>query len=382
MALPVTPVSETGTVLDALTGGQAKFNALSEQALKNKMQALQNQYYPTDIQSQINYRNALTSKVPGEIQHQNLINKYYGPNILSEIANRNALTSRVPFENRLSEQQIREAMINNQTLDELNRAKIANMQAMASNRQMAGAGKGSVDFQNIDKLKRQVQFENPDFTPQEINEAAGAYLAGKNTLSTGKQLKQSDLIDTMVPQINKKNSTSAIQNTAANLDVTADELNKNIDVEAISKFAGPLGRINYANERAKMIYDPTSVSEDFRKYKEYQDVISTFAMDTLRKGFGTSVVPDYVYQTLGKAQNPQSDFWNDPTQVARDLNRVKKWVNDSARSYKTKALKGATANIENVNAEPKKSDISDEDINFTAKKYNISPEEVRRKLGI
>ncbi|HMG16966.1 MAG TPA: hypothetical protein VK590_16025, partial [Saprospiraceae bacterium] len=40
-------------------------------------------------------------------------------------------------------------------------------------------------------------------------------------------------------------------------------------------------------------------------------------MDQMRKTFGTSVVPDYVFKTIGSLTNPNDSIWNDKTQVKK-----------------------------------------------------------------
>jgi len=97
--------------------GMKQTNELSKQMLENRMKQLQNQYYGSDIESQINNRNALTQGqnitnkyLPEKLQlgneNQKLVNKYYVPNIESEINSRNAQTGAIPSQNALREAQL------------------------------------------------------------------------------------------------------------------------------------------------------------------------------------------------------------------------------------------------------------------------------------
>jgi hypothetical protein len=68
-------------------------------------------------------------------------------------------------------------------------------------------------------------------------------------------------------------------------------------------------------------------------------------MDALRKGFGTSVVPGYVYATLGKAANPASVWWHDPKLVDQEWNKTKEWINNNAKRMTKLGTQGLSANI-------------------------------------
>lgn len=332
-------------------GINAVMNSNTQNAISNLKGQLENQYYVPNIESQMGYRNALTQGqnisnqyMPQKMQLANelqqLKNKYYSPNILSEISQRNALTNKYNTMTPLEAEQMR---LSNQWAPQLNQSTVDTNRALSQYRLMGG-GRMGVDQQAIQGLKGQIQLDNPSLSPEEVNEIAGVALEGGDRLSNGNPIpKLSGSSRSMITDINKKHSTAAIQNQASNMDVLASDIN-DIDISPVAKFAGLPGKLNAASYQANMALGKP-VPEEYRDYLAFKRISSNFAMDAIRKGFGTSVVPGYVYATLGKAANPASSFWNDPEQVVKEWNTTKKWVNENAKKYKTKANKGATASL-------------------------------------
>jgi hypothetical protein len=213
-----------------------------------------------------------------------------------------------------------------------------------------GAGSMGVNAKDLRELTSQLMKDN-GWDEETADKAASSYLDGNREMPDGTPLPDpSGKAKSLMAGIYGRNSPKALQNQAANMDVVAKEIN-DIDIEPIAKFAGIAGRMDVAKEMRKMAMGG-NVSEDFRKYKEFQDVTKIFAMDTLRKGFGTSVVPEYVYATLGKATNPFSDWWNDPKQVVRDFNKVKGWVNQNSKMLTHKARFGSVDSYSNEEKSP------------------------------
>lgn len=329
-------------------GGAKAANALSRQMMEN-------QTYMPDMQSQIGYRNALmqgqniqNQYMPDKLKlanaYQQLQNQFYAPNIQSEIANRNALTNQ---SNTMTPLKAKQLELENQFYPELTQSQITSNKAMANYRNMGG-GRMGVDQQAIQGLKNQIMQDNPGMNIETANQIAGAALNDENILPNGQPLpKLSGSVQSMIADINKKHSTAAIQNQAANMDILANDLNR-IDIAPVARFAGAPGRLEYASYVADMAMGKP-VPDDFRDYLSFKNISSTFAQDAMRKGFGTSVVPGYVFATLGKASNPNSTWWHDPKQVIKDWNTTKDWINKNAQSYKTKANRGATADISGEN---------------------------------
>lgn len=203
----------------------------------------------------------------------------------------------------------------------------------------SGMGVGQKEIMG---LQQQLMNEHPDWDSQTANQAASAYLSGDEILPDGSQLpKPSGIVQSTIAQIQKRNSTAQIQNQAANMQVLSEDLNS-IDLTPLKAFAGPAGKIKYLTEAGNMAAG-RPVSQEFRDYTSFQRVTSNFAMDALRKGFGTSVVPEYVYSTLGNASNPGNAWWSDPAQVERDWKATTDWINKNAKSYQRKATQGISA---------------------------------------
>lgn len=222
-------------------------------------------------------------------------------------------------------------------------AEIEAQKAMANYRNMGG-GRMGVGQQQINALKNQVASENPDATPEQIEELTNAYLNGDTQLQDGSPVKPiSPLAQSMVSQVQKRNSTPKLQNTAGMLDVAASEL-ESIPVDSIAAFAGAGGRARYYSERTAMALGQP-VSKEFRDYQSYIQSIQKYDMDALRQDFGTSVVPDYVQATIGATLDPTSSIWNDPEQVRKQFKDIKEWSRNTARLYGAKSKYGANAPI-------------------------------------
>lgn len=310
--------------------------------------------------------------------YQGKVNQFYAPNIQSEIANRNALTRGQNIDNQFAPQRLglanihaeqqnqtfipdtmsqinsRNASTEGQNIDntseaEYRRAQINNMNAQATMRNTGGGAGMGVGQKEMMGFQHQLQIDNPNWDANKINQAASAYLAGGDSLPDGTKLSPlSGLAQSSLAQIQKRNSTAAVQNQAVNMDVLASDVN-DIDITPVTKFVGLKGRMDYARYTADMAMG-NDVPQEFRDYKAFQDVTSNFAMDALRKGFGTSVVPDYVYKTLGKASNPGSTWWFDPKQVQTEWKATTDWINKNAQKYKTKATQGVGASVDQSRA--------------------------------
>lgn len=245
----------------------------------------------------------------------------------------NAQTNRINTMTPLEAEQLR---LQNQLYPDLT-------QSLINQRNMGGSNSaGGKDF---DKFKYQIALDNPAWDANQINQAASAYLDGNTTLPDGTSIPPpSGAARNLMAQVQRRTSPAAIQTQAANADVTAQEINE-INIEPVKKFAGLKGKIDIAAAKARMAsglpVDPTA-----RDYLAFQNE-SILAMDSLRKSFGTSVVPDYVYATLGKLTNPDGSIWSDPEQVEKNWEVLKKWVTNNASKLKKKATQGVAADISN-----------------------------------
>lgn len=305
-----------------------------ENALQNykaQQESDRSQYYP-----RLNQSEAL--KAEAEPREMNARAGLYG----AEANKYNTLT---PLEAEADK-------LKNKFYPDLIRSQIESQKSASNLRNMGGSNAGAGQ-KEIGGLIRQILIDRPDLTPQQANQAASASLSGSKTLPDGTPTPTlSGLSQSIVAQIQKRNSTAAVQNQAANFDILANDLNS-IDITPLKTFASIPGRLNVAKYTADMAAGK-DVPQEFRDYLAFKDVTANFAMDALRKGFGTSVVPEYVYSTLGKASNPGSTWWNDPKQVETNWKTTTDWINKNARSYKEKATKGVGYNLnQNDNNEKK-----------------------------
>lgn len=298
-------------------------NALAKASLDKRKQEIENQYMP--------------DKMRLANENSMLQNQYYGPNMESQIGERNALTNKYNTMTPLEAEKLR---IENNFRPQTIQSDI--------NYKNMGGGRGGVDQKALGGLQNQILMDNPGIDPIRANQIASAALSGDETLPNGEPVpKLSGIAQDYVTKIHKRNSNAALQTQAANMDVLASDLN-DIDITPVKAFAGIKGKLNYGKYAADMA-SGRPVPQEFRQYLAFKDVTSNFAMDSLRKGFGTSVVPGYVYATLGKASNPNSSWWYDPEQVETEWKATKEWISKNAKKYKTKAEHGATANISSSN---------------------------------
>jgi len=250
----------------------------------------------------------------------------------SEIASRQANTNKTNIMTPLEAQELK---IKNQFQPEL-------MKSQAEMYRMGGRGGAGVGQKERMELRNQLHLEHPEWSEDQVHEAASAALSGGNTFSTGEKIPGlSGEAQSIVAQIQKRNSNAALQTQAANMDILSNDIN-DIDITPISKFTGIKGKMDIAKYSADMTMG-REVPQDFRDYLSFKNITSNCAMDALRKGFGTSVVPGYVYATLGNAANPTSTWWHDPKQVINDWNKTKEWINTNSKRLNVKATQGISA---------------------------------------
>lgn len=344
---------------DMYMADQQAINAFHESQLKQKKAEIENQYAPQAAQADIDYKNALT-------KYSGIQSQYYPQDIQSQVNSRNALARKTNQEvdnpllggtglgsdeanlQWISDKYGKDSPQYKMALDDRNQ-KIVNANAMNNYRNMGGARGAGVDQKALIGFANQLKTDHPEWTPNQVNDAANQYLADSETFSTGDKLPplggQAQQLKTVMQN---KNAPAAVRNQAANMSVLASDIN-DIDIAPMAQFTGPKGKAEYARNLTAMATGG-EVSPQFRDYEAFKQVTSNFAMDALRKGFGTSVVPSYVYSTLGRASNPIDSWWNDPEQVMKEWNATKKWVNDNAKKYTTLSTKGVGAKLTTDNS--------------------------------
>lgn len=261
-------------------------------------------------------------------------------NQAKQVANQNAMINPTP-------QNVTHAQKVNKISDLLQQGIEANI---AAKRRYAEMNLGvptrgmSVGQRELVGLENTLQQEHPEWSREKVHDAASNYLDDNSTFSGGEKLpKLSGYARSELTQILNRNAPAAVRTQAINMQNLAEDF-RELPIDAMASYAGLFNKPEIAKQMYLMQTDPQSVSPKFREYLAYKDVVSNFSMDALRKGFGTSVVPGYVYTTLGGASDPTSLWWHDPQQVKIDFNRVQKWLDNNAGRLSKSAKYGVSAN--------------------------------------
>lgn len=219
-------------------------------------------------------------------------------------------------------------------------AKLAQMLAQAKYYQSGGyKGRGSVTSRDMQVMVKDVMDSNPGMSSQDAKKLVGDALAKGDMSSLPSYDRQIGL------NVLSRNSPATVRAQSAKAQALAQELN-NIDISPLEKYAGWKGDIDIAKAKAMMASGQgDKVPQEARDYISFQNNASKFAMDALRQGFGTSVVPDYVKSTLQKAANPGSDFWDDSKQVMNEWKKTIDWINENARNMHDLAIKGLQSQV-------------------------------------
>lgn len=236
---------------------------------------------------------------------------------------------------------------------DLLRAQVDAQKALAQQRQGfggLGSGLGGVDIKNIMGLVKQTMIDNPGIDMNTANQIVSAQMSGSETLPNGSQVPQmSGIAQQMITNIQRRNAPAQIQNQAAQSDILLTDL-KNYDIDAVKSFTGPQGKLKLMAAQAKMATNPNDPTIDpmARRYiASIRDTISN--MDQMRKAYGTSVVPDYVYKTIGRLANPNDSMWNDPKQVEMNFNKVLETIQRNRNELFEKVKRGVTASSKQEN---------------------------------
>lgn len=348
--------------VDQYQSTKKNWNALNKQELENK-------YYAPNIESEINNRNALTEGqnihnkyLPEEYRVANALNqqKYeWNPrNWQSENAFRNAETNK---SNQMLPLQVQEQTIKNKYLPQSEQARI--------NYQNMGGSRGSVEQKDLAALNNQLKFDFPkeknesdDSYDRRIANLTDAYGRGDTTDLSGVPLKPLSFnAQQMQNNIMNRNIPVAARNQLISIDTLVNDM-KDFDIDAVSEFAGPQGKARLMAAKTKMALDPDDPSIDpvARRYLSAMSQ-SIINMDQMRKAFGTSVVPDYVYKTVGRLTNPNDSIWQDKTQVKKSYNDVVKTMTKNRDLLRSKYRGGinasASENPSSPNANTKKPEV-------------------------
>ena len=178
-------------------------------------------FNPRRWESEMAFQGAQTNKMntmtPLDAENQQNVNKYYGDYIKSQIA--------------------------------------AN-KSLATQRQNSSLNLGGVSGQTLGLLQRQIQMENPNFTPQQVNEASSAYIEGRPTLTDGTQLRQpSGIVASQLDAIAKQRYTTDALNQnryAKTLDTLLTEGQKLMP--SVAQYSSFVGSAKGSADKAKEFF--------------------------------------------------------------------------------------------------------------------------------
>lgn len=336
--------------------GLGEVNSLSAQNLDNRMKELQNQYYGPNIQSEINNRNALTQgynianqfapdrlRLANQLSQQQL--NWNPTNWQSQNLYRDANTNKI---NQMLPLEVQEQTIKNQYLPGSEQARI--------NYQNMGGGRGSAAQKDLMAFENQLQTDNPvqpnespDQYSKRMSDLSDAYGRGDTHLENGQPVPpMSWKLQQLQNSSMNRNIPVAAKNQLIGLDTLVEDMRK-FDINAVADFAGPQGKVRLVKAKAQMAANPNDPSIDpmARRYLSAMNQ-SIINMDQMRKAFGTSVVPDYVYQTLGRLTNPNDSIWNDKTQVKQSYKDVVDTLDNNRNNLRNKYRGGINAPSINV----------------------------------
>lgn len=220
---------------------------------------------------------------------------------------------------------------------------------------------------NINDFETQLRADHPDFDDNQIRQAADAYLKGEEEVDGNKLPPLSSQANAIRQDIFKKNSTVALQNQAANLNNTLNEFEQ-FDMKPLKAYTGAKGLVKFNYQKL----NPSKRTQEWYDYDAFKNSTQIYAMDTLRKGFGTSVVPGYVYETLGKMSNPVDPIWGDPKQVETRWNKTKELIRKATHNTVKQAQRGATTSLSS--SENKNESVT---MYKNGKKFNIPKNEAK-----
>lgn len=236
------------------------------------------------------------------------------------------------------------------------KADIRSKNATADWRSSGGMG-GGVAQKAAQYAKNVVLNGRPDLSPLQQSEFYNAMLAGEaedNNFSDGSSMPAptNEELAAISDVNNKTGGGKALTGQAVQLQTAAEHIGE-IPLDALKAFAGPTGKARFLKEQTKELAGG-EVSNEYQEYKNYRDNIATLNMDALRKAYGTSVVPEYVFSTIGNLMNPSLDYLNSPAQVEKNVRALQEYVNEGAQKLGNAARFGLAA--QNKNKSTKKSE--------------------------
>jgi NACalpha-BTF3-like transcription factor len=145
-----------------------------------------------------------------------------------------------------------------------------------------------------------------------------------------------------------------------------------INVDDLVRYSGPEGLLRRKIEEAKSIKGKES--EDFRRYHEAETSAASLAKQ-VRQLLGDSITPS-AQEALSALANPSALNYN-PEVAKRKYNQYVKILEREMKTFEDAAKNAEVFYGKKEKAEPA---YNEDDIEFTARKYGVSREEVIQKL--
>lgn len=377
---------------DIQGGGQVAnvYNTLTNQALNQRKQELANRYYGPNIESEIANRQALT-------EGQNIANQY-SPERL-RLANEAAqMTNQYNLQmnplniekqrqlNQLNQQinpfKIEEERIRAANFEASEKARIASLEALARNRSinMGNLGAGGKEEQNFQRF---VSMDNPQLgnDPDKIYEASNVLRLGGDHLSDGTPLNQmSPAAQGALDRVIKYNNSAQGLNQkrfAATVETAIQNADQN--VQGALKYSGLLGNAQGSADRAIQLLGGES-SPDYQAFNNFVKVdVPTIAGEYMRAlGVNASDEQKRMYKEVVNPIN----WYTNPNLALSQWNYFKQLAHSIAKTVAQSPSQIERQLAGNREKESSEKTYSQKDLEFTAKKYNMTIDQVKQKLGI
>jgi hypothetical protein len=210
------------------------------------------------------------------------------------------------------------------------------------------------------------------------------------------------------------NATADSKNAATSWGILNNEMEDVMDkyLPALQHFSGTGGKTRLIAELAKSSAGQKT-SKEFQLYQDFQNNFKSIVLDSIRRALKTSVQPGFVRENLGPMADPTASIWNNSDQVKVNMESLLGWVGQNnnyntntvnfgtpesrelQRAYSDKLLTISDVNKIKKEASQKteqkqtmttkkqtNQNITQEDLEYTAKKHGITVEEVKKRLGI
>lgn len=151
-------------------------------------------------------------------------------------------------------------------------------------------------------------------------------------------------------------------------------------VDDLTRYSGPKGQAKLLAEKAKdALGNP---SEDYMKYKEAQKAVALEAQE-LRQFLGTSITPqmDTALREMVDATGPLTSQETAKRMINKSRGIIKKQLGTYRKAVQSPSAYTGELEEEAYSA-PQQTGPSESDIEFTARKYGMTPDQVRQQLGM